>query len=116
MNGVTAIEEFEVELEKLRDKLLELGVKKIVVAVKDEVKYKFPADLEADETVNRVRALIGILGAPGPALFVKPSSEIFYVYVGEDSLVVLVGDLDEGLGEEYSLIAKLLINEVLSRG
>jgi hypothetical protein len=47
---------------------------------------------------------------------VKPSSEIFYVYVGEDSLVVLVGDLDEGLGEEYLLIAKLLINEVLSRG
>ena len=112
MSAPAIVEEFIVDANSLREKLMQMGVKSIVIVKNDEIKYKHPQDLNAEELVYKVKTLLYLLGQEGQSFFVKPSNEVIFVFRVDDALVVFAGDLDEKFEEEYSLVAELLLSEI----
>jgi hypothetical protein len=106
------VEEFVVDADSLREKLMKMGVKSIVIAKNDEIKYKYPQDFNAEELVYKVKTLFYLLGQENQSFFVKPSNEVIFVFRADDALVIFAGDLDEKFEEEYSLVAGLLLSEI----
>lgn len=112
MSTPEIVEEFVVDADSLREKLMKMGVNSIVIAKNDEIKYKYPRDFNAEELIYKVKTLLYLLGQEGQSFFVKPSNEVIFVFRADDALVIFAGDLDEKFEEEYSLVAGLFLNEI----